>query len=86
MKKLIGAFCDCVNMPKKRHYLGDTQEQIKVNNTQTLQMKKGKILLTGRVKKYDSIAWKTCMVEKIDRQWEKKFVSLKRQATAMARA
>jgi len=49
-------------------------------------MKKGKILLTGRVKKYDSIAWKTCMVEKIDRQWEKKFVSLKRQATAMARA
>jgi hypothetical protein len=25
-------------MPKKRHYLGDTMKQIKVNNTQTLQM------------------------------------------------
>jgi hypothetical protein len=42
--------------------------------------------LTGRVKKYDLVAWKTCMVEEPDRHWEKKYVSLKRQVTAMATA
>ena len=42
--------------------------------------------MTGRVKKYDLVARKTYRVEKPDRHWEKKFVSLKRQVTAMATA
>jgi hypothetical protein len=43
MKKLIGAFCDYVNMHKKRYYLADALKQIKVNNTQTLQMIRRKV-------------------------------------------
>jgi hypothetical protein len=43
-------------------------------------------MLTGWVKKYDLFAWRTCMVEKQGRHWEKKLVSLKRQVTVIATA